>query len=487
MSEVEGMDALSQEDRPFGQGISLWGNMPAVDILCLDRNEGRTGSSDRNIAFVASGDLRNVVRTVNGLSEDYTGRTRILMNDHDGFVTIRNVMLFLILGQIPDKRRAVDIAVHFWYSAFLPADYEAEIFAIVDGLCASWSGGTVHIRLTETTKLSCDISPGCYELLKMCRDSVYTCDHAAHEIEKIRFAPSRVDYLHKEFYPLSPSHRLSFFHFRKSGILLPCAAPTERFTSPNRFLFLPSGDWILSDGSNPLEAWDIPTFTEVGAAHGARSEDLYGCLYFYLTEELVKFATRLTRIKLDIAVHNEDAIQLAASLPPGARFDRVDVSNIMDRSYVGIKPLVHAWGPRLSDSPHAALLGYFMNWRVFDDEAAAPSRNGYKRLLDRLLSENKVPPVREAATVYMEGPTAVYDNAHAFERYLKCEGMDACLATAGLRRRRTHRMTPHRLNAPLAGSPHDLPHFASAEDWYLNAYVGGALWTERFVEIERIH
>jgi hypothetical protein len=73
--------------------------------------------------FAASGDIRNVVLTVNGLPEDYTGQLDITINDVAPFVTIRNILLLSLLGKIPDARKAADVALHVWYSAFLPPEY----------------------------------------------------------------------------------------------------------------------------------------------------------------------------------------------------------------------------------------------------------------------------------------------------------------------------------------------------------------------------
>jgi hypothetical protein len=76
-----------------------------------------------NDCLAASGDIRNVVLTVNGLPEDYTGQLDITINDITPFVTIRNILLLSLLGKIPNTRKAADVALHVWYSAFVPPEY----------------------------------------------------------------------------------------------------------------------------------------------------------------------------------------------------------------------------------------------------------------------------------------------------------------------------------------------------------------------------
>lgn len=75
----------------------------------------------------ASGDLRHMIYTVNSLPKDYSGDLTFLINDADPHIVLRNTILLQTLGCIEDKAKAVDIALHTWYSAFLPEDYYAQI------------------------------------------------------------------------------------------------------------------------------------------------------------------------------------------------------------------------------------------------------------------------------------------------------------------------------------------------------------------------
>lgn len=43
-------------------------------------------------------------------------------------VVIRNFLILLVLLEVKDISLAADIALHLWYSAFLPAEYETRIF-----------------------------------------------------------------------------------------------------------------------------------------------------------------------------------------------------------------------------------------------------------------------------------------------------------------------------------------------------------------------
>lgn len=113
-----------------------------------------------------------------------------------------------------------------------------------------------------------------------------------------------------------------------------------------------------------------------GRAHGTSAEDIYGCFYFYISDQLRLFHRRLHegKFRVSFRIYCSEARQLARILQnntlrghgllASTRFDRIMVSNIMDHSYVGIRETLKSWGPLLSNRQKAVFLGYFMNWGV---------------------------------------------------------------------------------------------------------------------------
>jgi hypothetical protein len=138
------------------------------------------------LLFVASGDLRNVIRTVNGLPLDYTGQLTLVINDRDPFVTLRNILLLQMLGTITDKREAVDLALHFWYSAFIPAEYHLQISMIAMELLQD---GSRNVALGPNAHLQADVN---HDMRMMCgalcmSEQAYDMSHAANELGRIRY------------------------------------------------------------------------------------------------------------------------------------------------------------------------------------------------------------------------------------------------------------------------------------------------------------
>ncbi|KAG8897138.1 hypothetical protein FRC01_011464, partial [Tulasnella sp. 417] len=121
--------------------------MPAFDALNLAMNEGAaakdqdfalcfaggslllpdSGMGLRRTIFAASGDLRNVVKTINGLPSDYTGKCTVVVNDFHPLVAIRNIVLLRILldSSGPSEETAAEVALHALYSSKLTAAQHA--------------------------------------------------------------------------------------------------------------------------------------------------------------------------------------------------------------------------------------------------------------------------------------------------------------------------------------------------------------------------
>ncbi|KDQ26755.1 hypothetical protein PLEOSDRAFT_168906 [Pleurotus ostreatus PC15] len=95
----------------FGlQGVYLWGNVPAIDCLNIARNEqGAAKTMDFDLCFAASGDIRNMVQTVNGLPVDYAGKCSIVLNDKNPIIVARNMLiLYTLLADDTNPQEAAD-------------------------------------------------------------------------------------------------------------------------------------------------------------------------------------------------------------------------------------------------------------------------------------------------------------------------------------------------------------------------------------------
>ena len=74
----------------------------------------------------ASGDLRNVLKTVTEFPPNYSGNSKIVINDYDFDIVARNIILLLIAMHY-ESDIACPMMLHLWYSALLPVDLVARL------------------------------------------------------------------------------------------------------------------------------------------------------------------------------------------------------------------------------------------------------------------------------------------------------------------------------------------------------------------------
>ncbi|TFK38372.1 hypothetical protein BDQ12DRAFT_705388 [Crucibulum laeve] len=497
----------------FAIGASLWGNTPAMDVINLLKNENDS-KKNFSLAFIASGDLRHAIKTVNSLPSNYSGELKIALNDASLPVVSRNIILLLILGTIADEAMASDVALHLWYSAFIPSEYKLQISTILmTFLNQADEDGNFKSKLGPWSTLHSVLLPETMKYFLHFVSSEMSIGDAQEEYDRVRMASSRRDYWDRMYAGLNPSHRLALQEFRRFGIVLPFGAPNAHFNVPNQSLFSYDGKWLQRDFADPLEGWDISEVIAAGGAHGAQPEDTYGCQYFFLSDQLRDFARRLRKFKVSFLVSSFDVRALCLGIrentfsdygiPSSVRFDRIHVSNILDHNYVGIRQVLSDWAPFLAETKSAAIVGYFMNWVALQKNGRASSQTSSSvigglvdklkqqgRLTGQNLLENKnaLPNFGDLGMImYLSTPTleAVYDNSKAFATFLKNQGLDTILRETKLKKRQRHTIVPHRLGAPLHGSPETLPEFLDDTSWYHYIRLSRISWYERYVEFVR--
>lgn len=87
--------------------------------------------------LAASGDLRNLAVTVNTLSLSFNKKLTLVINDLNPFVSMRNLVLFAILAQVPNIEDAAELALHFWGSIAFTTEMHFKLVGVVKGLLGS--------------------------------------------------------------------------------------------------------------------------------------------------------------------------------------------------------------------------------------------------------------------------------------------------------------------------------------------------------------
>lgn len=95
--------------------------------------------------MAGSGDLRNIIRTINELPSDYSGEITVLFNDPEPIVVARSVVFLLALGRSSDKAKAADHALHCLYSTFISTIHEFGVRLAVKPLLDSCFVGGLKV------------------------------------------------------------------------------------------------------------------------------------------------------------------------------------------------------------------------------------------------------------------------------------------------------------------------------------------------------
>lgn len=232
----------------FGALKYLWGNMPALDIMGSPSEADEINSKqDLALFFAASGDLRNVIKTLASIPDTHDGNVWVVVNDREFIVVARNIMM-LLTAFLFDFKVAVPMIIHLWYSAALPHTMidalHANVLPLIQDVCTKiedkpdgsiqenvfgFDGNKLRVTLTKKEWLSLA------DYFKV-PDSVTL--EKSHEIRcRVTMAPERIDHRDRAMLHWPRALRAVDLRFRQEGILLPFGCSVAAFDTPNPFVF----------------------------------------------------------------------------------------------------------------------------------------------------------------------------------------------------------------------------------------------------------
>lgn len=160
---------------------------------------------------------------------------------------------------------------------------------------------------------------------------------------------------------------------------------------------------------------------------GPAKQDIYGQLYYYLKRLFMDFHQHLRSKPVSFELHHVDARNLGKKLR-GREFDRIDVSNICDKAYLGIYTTLATFSPLLpnpSTKAHATLITAFLS-AVADSRMEFPIRNSVALDtqaaaryigLDRSLPNRTFAQMEEGVQIDIIRITLALDSVGDMDRY----------------------------------------------------------------------
>ncbi|KAK5122415.1 hypothetical protein LTR85_003999 [Meristemomyces frigidus] len=349
----------------FGGTKFFWGNVPAIDVLCMARNEGAGYDKDVRLLFAASGDARNVIKTITSMPKDHGETVHTRINDRDFDIVARNAIILLIALTIEDISQAVECMIHVRWTWMDMDVLRDRIRPLIEDVCTkvagktsgtmlgkTWTFGKASLRLVLTKEQW----PALLAYFETPED--LSPERAQRIRTNVTLADSRRDYRERRMIGQVPAHRVCHNRFRDDGILLLFGHHRNPHIAPNPTIYQ-TADWPMKDSADPLDGWALEDVLRVDT--GPATNDVYGKLFYYLKELFSSFHGRLSALKVSFELSNHAAEELHNNLKTGA-FARIEAANISDAGYLGCARTVASLGPLLeSTNPHATLLTLFMN------------------------------------------------------------------------------------------------------------------------------
>ncbi|TFK68751.1 hypothetical protein BDN72DRAFT_654328 [Pluteus cervinus] len=485
---------------------SLWGNIPGFDCLQLKFNEGLDPRRNFKLCFPASGDIRDLVKTVNGLPKDYLGQCDILLNDIDAVTMNRNLaVLVALLGPGPSLDESAEVATHLMYSSGLTENTSTYVRRCLYQIYGNGSGdGDILFRSSPTIRgqgkiYAMQTSIGTKRPMEMFFSDL-DAEKTNASRKDVLLDPMHEDERHRMFSDLKPEHRIAFMRFWETGILAPFALDASVFSRHNPLLFSPQGEWLGRKDANPLRGWDIPAVLQSGAKHGTEPADIFGCLFFHVKDELREFARRMKDFQINLHLTQFDARVLSKGLSVGVLnafngpiFDRVQLSNLLD--IIGVRGCLVDWGPLINrENKHSSIVAYSANWHHGRSDATAKDNPRLMEILSKKCLASPDLQVR-LGTIFDQGMhspalirlieslDAFVDHEASFLDYLQEHEADFGLNKANLQVRKYHKVHPKRFGIPLAFPRQKLPNLLK-EEFYNYFVLGNLQYSSRFVEFE---
>ncbi|KAF0638218.1 hypothetical protein FPSE5266_00605 [Fusarium pseudograminearum] len=462
----------------FGGKKYIWGNVPALDVLQLGSNEGDNYQDQLNLLFAASGDLRNVVKTVVELPSTYDQTINIVMNDRDLDVVARNAIMLLLALTAEGQDEVIDCIIHIWYSAFLrKSDVDIihqKVRPLLEEVCKKIKDQPPNTYLGKTwvfghqRSLRLVLNKSSWEVLLALMDvpKGLTADKANNIRTAVTLADSRVDFRDRAYLFFPPAHRVARHRFREDGLLLPFGACRTGFRFPNPTFFQNKDSWPMYDNSDPL--------------------NIYGKLFRHVKCLLKAFVERLSSSSMTSKLLQVDASDLPDHQLERS-FDRIEVSNISDSAYLGIHKTVAIMSPLLQPSsvnPHATLITLFMNMVDFnktmgdkvDESASILTILEFLQLTSLPVSDRDPEFVK---IMYSRDRVQNYD--HILDKIAKTFNFSDFPQYMGVAIKEKHTIVekwPHRLKRK--------PHQRGAKEDFDLSMRGGASGKELYLEWKRV-
>ena len=377
------------------------GNILPVDMLHLETNElsdakndeiGNVLEQDYSILSVGCGNLRNLIHTITSLPQDFRGKLRVTLNDHDPFLQARNILfLFMMTHYACDPDIASKITTA-WYSLHLPDDVYKLIMECVKMLGAGsrnlleiMTHGLVNVS-EEDYGVLCQVwqgwikvdkeqTSGKSQTIKEQRDELFFGDDLVITKEYLTLYKKKIPDRHfksveswvyngdflpsgntSKYQPLNPTltsrRDRGAINVNPVATSFPKATMSRGNQCPNDVEF----KFAVPLHLIPFMEWDYLLASKIST-----DDSLIVMFHAYVASQIQETMKFIQKGRLNIRIMAGNCLKMTEDQVMGEKFDRIFTTNVAE--LVGTKILLDVMKPLLkTNNKHAMISTQYFNW-----------------------------------------------------------------------------------------------------------------------------
>ena len=222
--------------------IRIWPYASVVSLHVISKARHYTSKVLIDMSHLASGDMRNLIKTLDEFHESYESKLDIVVNDKDECVALRNLILLALFG-LEDRYEAAETIVHLWYSAKLTRKHaktiETFLTPVVDAVCLELSAEDAESN--QVVARSIPVGKGQFQARIRTSQWFQLQSMLSKQLdvqkglgERSHIMLERTDHIHRILFNMRNGHRrVAKDNFRRCGILLPFGASSQDFVQLN--------------------------------------------------------------------------------------------------------------------------------------------------------------------------------------------------------------------------------------------------------------
>ncbi|KAG6022118.1 hypothetical protein E4U19_005262 [Claviceps sp. Clav32 group G5] len=321
---------------------SAWGSYAATDVIRLSKQtEGPAFDGQLNILLSGVFPLRHMIYSVINLPRTSNPRLKFTLNATSFFDfrrTFHGVAL-LCLSRNDDMVKNAEALIHLWYSSRLTDEIDDHVKSrLADITRQRRSGQGSFLRKTDFLsdcvvmewKLpNVQLSLALQEEQKLTFDQTVNSSSDLTRLEEFCFKKDDRQRDVKSFFTTAArmprSRALGLLQWRVDGLLLPFDHPKSEFYIPNSAFFGEDVQFPQGSIEEPLSEWPME-FLDHSVEDFVAMNDVYGKMFYYLRDLLVRFQISCRRVNLEIELCCVSPGKLVCHLDvkPEDRYDRIE-------------------------------------------------------------------------------------------------------------------------------------------------------------------